>query len=151
MSANPFKDWTETIAAEHNQRVANRKAVAKTVVSAAELVAGKRVRQSHKQPSKVHRDWGDHLKTFVPKESLYEEAITLKLCNGVRYRADWMVIYGLTQPPTAYKITAYECKGAFMYDDARKSLLFAAKEYPWIRFMLVCRQNGQWKQQEILP
>jgi len=141
---NPFKDWDATKVTEHNQRVANRKAVSKTVASAADLVDGKRVRQSQKQPTKLHRDWGLVLKS-LHSEGVHEEAITLKLCNGVRYCPDWVI----TTCTESYCLTAYEVKG-FMRDDARKSLLFAAKEYPWIRFVLVWREKGEWRQQEIL-
>lgn len=144
MSESTFGRWNEATAAEHNRRVANRKAVAKTVVSAAAIVAGTRVRQSHKQPSKIHRDWGDYLRRLEWPVHIHEEAINLRLCNGVNYRPDWIAVH------RSGAVTAFECKGGFMYDDARKSLLFAAKTYPWIRFMLVWRQNGQWQQQQIL-
>jgi hypothetical protein len=142
----------------HNRRVAKGKSVAETVVSAAEIIAATpdtRVRQSHKKPSKIHRDWGEHLNTIHRaglffSAQIYEEAITLNLCNGVRYRPDWIVVGDFSKGPK-HLLTAYECKGGFMYDDARKSLLFAAKEYRWIRFVLVWREKGEWKQQEILP
>jgi hypothetical protein len=114
-----------------------------------------RIKQSHKVATKLHRDWGLYLKSLSrsKSESVYEESITLSLCNGVRYRPDWIVVKTAPQWDMtfsdAFEITAYECKG-FMRDDARKSLLFAAKEYPWIKFVLVWKEEGAWKQQEIL-
>jgi len=148
---NPFKDWTETRADEHNKRVAEskwgKKKAKEILGDFAKKVEAKhetRVRQSHKEPSKIHRDWGLVLKS-LHSDGVHEESITLKLCNGVRYCPDWII----TTCTESYCLTAYEVKG-FMRDDARKSLLFAAKEYPWIRFVLVWKQNGQWQQQEIL-
>jgi hypothetical protein len=148
---NPFKDWDESKAAEHNQRVANRKAVSRTTVSADELVAGKRVRQSHKQPNKLEAEWGKII--LSQYQSQYPRhprprynAKAYLIANGLRFTPDWTASYwdGRVE-------TAWEVKGPRAWDGALDKLKMAATAWPEVRWILVWKEMGQWQSQEILP
>lgn len=50
------------------------------------------------------------------------------------------------------QLTAWETKGAQFWDDAKVKLKVAARQYPFIRFVLVKREkDGQWIEQEVKP
>lgn len=140
---NPFANWTKEMAEQHNARVVGRKQLPQQPSQTSNPM----VRQSRKEPSKLHAEFGRILKAREPSAQVYEEAITLKLCNGVRYTPDWITISDLVWPSI---IKAYEVKG-YMRDDARKSLLFAAKTFPSIQFILAYKRSGLWVEQEIRP
>lgn len=62
------------------------------------------------------------------------QSVTLKLAWDVRYTPDFWAWCGT--------LHFFEVKG-FMRDDARKSLVFAAKTFPWAIFWLVKRDKSQ--------
>ena len=49
------------------------------------------------------------------------------------------------------QLTAFEVKGPHYWDDAKVKLKVAAREYPFIRFVLVKREGGRWIETEIKP
>ncbi|MBW3636432.1 MAG: hypothetical protein KY445_08200 [Armatimonadetes bacterium] len=49
------------------------------------------------------------------------------------------------------KLTAWEVKGPQFWDDAKVKLKVAAKEYPFIRFVLVMRDQTGWTETEVKP
>lgn len=107
------------------------------------------VRQSHKQPTKLHRDFGEYLRQTFPWASVREEDVTLKIANGVRYTPDWVVI-DMERAEPDERFVCYECKG-FMRDDAAVKIKLAPTIHPWAKFFLVTREDGKWKIQQVLP
>ena len=72
--------------------------------------------------------------------------VTLKLADDTRYTPDFMGIR-----PNG--ITAWEVKG-FMRDDALVKLKVAARQFPWIDFVLVKANKankGDWELTEVKP
>lgn len=78
--------------------------------------------------------------------TILEQAITLRLGNGVRYTPDFF----RPSPDAVF----YEVKG-FMRDDAAVKIKVAATLFPWWRFYLVTkrtkRQGGGWQIDRVLP
>lgn len=83
--------------------------------------------------NKTERAFLEYLKLRWDKIGI--QSITLRLAWGVRYTPDFWTKSNDT-------LHFWEVKG-FMRDDARKSLMFAAKEYPWAIFWLVKRDKSQ--------
>lgn len=100
------------------------------------------LRQNTKGPNKLEAAFAAVLRAENPGVQIREQAVTLVLCNGVRYTPDmFAVVDG--------KMKAWETKG-FMREDAGQKLKFAAKEWPEIEFTLVWRKAGVWHRQRIL-
>lgn len=73
--------------------------------------------------------------------------ITLKLADDTRYTPDF---FGLCEDGN---LIAYEVKG-FFRDDAKVKIKVAARMFPWIRFVLVRKEGGQFspfKLEEVKP
>lgn len=69
--------------------------------------------------------------------------ISLKLAADTRYTPDlWCLLDS--------QLSAREIKG-FMRDDARVKLMVAARQFPWISFILVTSKNGAWIHTEVKP
>lgn len=104
----------------------------------------KRLRQSQKQPNKLETAFAAYLEQTQPTlTGLRAGCVTLQLANGVRYTPDLVGWVG-------DDLTAWEVKG-FMRDDAAVKLKVAASLWPEISFVLVWKDQGCWRQQEILP
>lgn len=72
------------------------------------------------------------------------QSFTFKLADDCRYTPDFMTIDELGC------LTAWECKG-FMRDDARVKLRVAARQFPFIKFVLVTKAGGTFKREEVKP
>lgn len=70
--------------------------------------------------------------------------MTLKLADDVRYTPDFMTV------DEAGGLVAWECKG-WMRDDARVKLRVAARQFPFIKFVLVTKMGGTFKREEVKP
>jgi hypothetical protein len=110
--------------------------------------AGEVIRQSRREPNKTERRFEiEYLKPWLATGEIDEigehESITLRLANGLRYSPDY---------PTwkAGKLTFYEVKGAYVYEDAIKSLKIAANKYRHCRFFIYKYVKGVWVWQEVL-
>ena len=103
----------------------------------------KRIRQDTKPLlNKLETEWGNILKRTHP--NVRPQAIKFRLANGTTYCPDFV---DLTSRP----VTCWEVKGKHAWDDSLVKLKFAASTWPEITWMLVWRENGQWRQQEVLP
>lgn len=115
----------------------------------------KRVRQSDKPlMNKLEAEWFSILSAQFPNYPRPRaQAKRYKLANGSWYKADvtassWPVEMGTP------KETAWECKGGKKMKGNAKGMLtikVAAALWPEVRFILVWKENGNFKQQEILP
>lgn len=107
--------------------------------------AAKRVRQSGKKLNKTEAAWLVELRRRFPDDWIQDQAITLRLANGVRYTPDAVRVTCFNSG-----VWFYEVKG-FMRDDAAVKLKVAKSLYPWATWRLVWKDHGQWKEQTILP
>lgn len=109
----------------------------------------KRIRQSSKPlMNKLEQEYFECLK--VQWKILTCQAIRLKLGNGIWYKPDfvaWPV--GFESQDT--RMRAYEVKGKHAFRGGFENLKVAAGLYPQIRFTLAWKENGQWKEQSVLP
>ena len=72
------------------------------------------------------------------------QAVTLKVGDDCRYTPDFLLVINLGG------LIAYEVKG-FMRDDALVKLKTAARQFPWIDFVLVRRVKGEWIETPVNP
>lgn len=109
----------------------------------------KRIRQSSKPlMNKLETEYYSILKErFEPKHKVHCQAMSLMLGNGIKYKADF-VIFG---DMSFGKTTAYEVKGDFAFRGGFENLKVAAHQYPEIHFILVWKEGGEWRNQEVLP
>lgn len=168
MGGNYFKNWTNEMVEEFNRRKlkgrllsASNEAKILTETSkhyptllkpsdfkdAFPGAKKKRIRQSGKPLlNNLEASWLLNLRSLAPKATFYPQAITLRLCNGCRYTPDI-----ISADYVSEGMMAWELKGKKVWDDSIVKLKFAAKEFPFIKFVLVWKENGQWVTQEILP
>ena len=92
--------------------------------------------------NKMERAWLEQLRKKYPK--VIPHGVTLKLADDTRYTPDFYVLDENGQ------IYLHETKG-FMRDDARCKLMVAARQYSEMRFVLVTKEKGIWKQEEVKP
>jgi len=105
-----------------------------------------RLRQDTKGPNKTEAAFLAYLHDRYHPSTIYAQAITLTLANGVRYTPDFF--RGGMEP------TFWETKG-FMRDDASVKIKVAARVHPWATFYLVTKlpkkKGGGWKIDRVLP
>jgi hypothetical protein len=132
------------------EAIAQLEGVSRSAAISLERVDSKpRIRQSSQKLNKTEAAFGLWLREHRPGAIVVAQAITLKLANGVRYTPDFVTVeFGPDGPGRV--LTAYEVKG-FLRDDAVVKIKVAAKEYPWIRVIMVTKERaGTWSMQEIL-
>ena len=91
----------------------------------------------------TERRWLSELRALEVQE-LGIQSVTLKLGDDCRYTPDFTGI------DDNGHFTAWEVKG-FMRDDALVKIKTAARQYRWIKFVLVRRVKGRWEIKEIKP
>ena len=91
--------------------------------------------------NKTERAFLAYLKT-QDYRTIHVQEITLKLGWDTRYTPDFATI------DAENRVTLWEVKG-FMRDDARVKLFAAASKYRQWRFMLVRREAGQWRIEQV--
>lgn len=110
---------------------------------------GKRIRQSHKPlMNKLESVFYDYLRRQWPGARIYIQALRFKLGNGIWYCPDFV-----TQLPwpLLVKQVAYEVKGPHAFRGGFENLKVAAGLYPDTAWVLVWKEGGAWKVQEVLP
>lgn len=105
----------------------------------------KRIRQSSQKLTKLEQEYLSMMIANHGSDSVYSQSITLRICNGLRYTPDAVVLC------KGKDVQAYEVKGKHAWDDAIAKLKMAAHEYPAIRFVLVWKDNGRWQEQVVMP
>jgi len=109
----------------------------------------KRIRQSQKTMNKLEAEFYEKLKSIY--SNVYYEPMRMRLCNGVVFIPDFMVVQKIADGCTAVKF--FEVKGnQKIQDDASVKLKMAAQQYRLFWFWLVWKEkNGEWKEQAVLP
>lgn len=124
-------------------------------VSTPEPEPAKRIRQSSKPVmNKLEQEWFDILNAQYPNfPRPRAQAVRLKIGNGAWYKGDiaslyWPVPMGPAMP------TIWECKGPKEMKNVARGILAiksAAHQWPEIAFWLVWKENGEFRQQRVLP
>ncbi len=117
----------------------------KSVASkAAEPTPGKRLRQD-KPMNKLEREWFTVLQNQTrPIENLRAQAMRFRLSNGGWYKPDATGV-------VAGQLTAWETKGPHAFRGGFENIKMAATQFPEWRWLLVWKERGEWRQQEVLP
>lgn len=103
----------------------------------------KRIRQSTKPLlNKLEQEWFDYA-TAIYHERIMPQSLGFRLGNGVVYWPDF-VSHSFTH--------AWEIKGRQpIQDDSVVKIKVAARLYPQIKWSLVWKEGGHWKDQIVLP
>lgn len=104
----------------------------------------RRLRQDHKPlMNKLEREYYDR---FLRNETdLCIQAVRFKLANGLWYKPDFFCPH-LTSNPIGIEV-----KGPHAFRGGFENLKMAAHQYPWIKWVLVWKDQGQWQEQTVLP
>ena len=106
----------------------------------------KRIRQSAKPlMNKLEQEWFDYLKATFPLRQFYPQTTRFKLGNGIWYKPD------VTCPYFDGVFTCWEVKGPKAFRGGFENLKVAAAKYPEFKWILVWKDNGQWREQAVLP
>lgn len=112
---------------------------------AKEPAAGKRIRQESKALlNKLETEWLAQLRRMMPAVTVRSQAWRVKLGNGIWFKVDFCAVVG-------GQWTAWEVKGPHAFRGGMENLKVAACCYPEIRWLLVWKVKGEWKQQVVLP
>lgn len=106
-----------------------------------------------RKTSKTEAEWGRILQARMQRGEFAHvghEEITLLLGHRCRYTPDYMTVhhYPSIRDP---KITLWEVKGGFIREDAMVKLKVAASRYPFWRFMIAQKVDGEWTTTEVRP
>lgn len=105
----------------------------------------KRIRQSSKPVlNKLEQEWFEWLLRCYSTEIVFPQAIRFKLGNGIWYKPDFVTFGPLG-------VCAFEVKGPFSHRGGFENLKVAASKYTKITWTLVWKEQGQWKEQIVLP
>lgn len=117
-----------------------------------ELKPAKRIRQNSKSiMNKLEQEFYDRIRDLFPNyPAVRPQAKTYKLANGVRYTPDFTASMWPRCDGSSVE-TAWEVKGPQAWDDAIVKIKVAATSWPEVRWVLVWKEDGQWKEQLILP
>jgi hypothetical protein len=110
----------------------------------------KRIRQSTKPlMNKLENEFFVHLVPPFDHNGyrIVPQSVRFMLANGLWYKPDFLKIGDDTDAP----MVAYEVKGPHSFRGGFENLKMAAHQYPWIKWILVWKENGQWQEQTILP
>lgn len=116
----------------------------------AKLIPGKRIRQSRRPLlNKLETEWLSQLDRHIGPGQAKAQAKRYKLGNGIWFKPDFTatvkLVGGFTQE------TAWEVKGPHAFRGGFENLKVAAHEWPEVRWILVWKENGLWREQQVLP
>ena len=103
----------------------------------------KRIRQDSKPlMNKLETEYANRLLVLHPGINWHPQSVTLRLANGLRYTPDFFS-FALCK--------VVEVKGKWVDGDSFPKLKMAASVYSELSFVLAWKQDGVWKEQNILP
>lgn len=111
----------------------------------------KRIRQSTKPLlNKLEEEFAGVLKYRFPTGYVCAQCLRFKLGNGICYKPDfvaWPAGFDSQDP----RMRAFEVKGPHAFRGGFENLKVAASLYCAIKWTLVWKEDGQWKEQTVLP
>lgn len=109
----------------------------------------RRIRQDTKPLlNKLETEWLCELERRHGPGEVKSQARKYKLGNGCWYCPDFFVNAKFLGGRTIE--TCYEVKGKHAWDDAMVKLKVAAHQWPEVRWILAWKENGQWREQQVL-
>lgn len=112
----------------------------------------KRLRQDPKPlMNKLEQSWFNYLTAEGKTTSLRAQAKRFRIANGAWYKPD---ITGVLHAGNLAIECAWECKGPKQMKNMARAMLtikVAAAQWPEVRWTLVWKEHGEWKQQLVLP
>lgn len=107
----------------------------------------KRIRQSSKPLlNKLESEFLEKIRTDDPKSVIYQQAMRFRLGNGIWYKPDFLVFRNIP----GLRPWAVEVKGPKSWRGGFENLKVAAGLYKDFRWVLTWKENGEWKDQEVL-
>jgi hypothetical protein len=125
---------------------------AELLKSARDTIAkSRRIRQDSKPLlNKLEQEYYNILCTEHPRYPRPRpQAKRYKLGNGIWYKPDFTA--SVWPSGISESETAWEVKGPFAYRGGLEALKTAAHQWPEVAFYLVWKENGEWKEQRVLP
>jgi hypothetical protein len=108
-------------------------------------IQSKRIRQDSKPlMNKLESEFKRYHESLTG-HVLIPQALRFKLGNGIWFKPDFV------QFCPNMGITAFEVKGPHAFRGGFENLKVAASLWPQVRWVLVWKESGSWKHQEILP
>lgn len=107
----------------------------------------KRIRQGEKKPSKTEQEWQRMVEATHQYVHIKAQSLRVRLANGAWYKPD---VTGIREDTGI--VHCWEVKGGSKMKGVSKGMLAlktAATTYPEFAWILVWKEKGQWKQQEI--
>lgn len=111
------------------------------------MAANRRIRQSSKPLlNDLESEFMTRIQDEYPDYIFHAQAIRFKLGNGIWYKPDFVGFFDRFPA-----IRSWEVKGPFAHRGGFENLKVAAHQYPEIKWTLVWKQDGTWKEQTVLP
>lgn len=113
---------------------------------------GVRIRQSKEEPlNKLEAEWYEIIRRQFPNyPPPRPQCRRYKLGNGIWYKPDFVASsWPQTSGPAIE--TAWEVKGPKAFRGGFENLKVAAHSFPEVRWLLVWKEKGEWRQQIVLP
>lgn len=109
----------------------------------------KRIRQSSKPLlNKLEQEWYDTLRGKFPDVTIWKQALKWRIGNGIVYTPDFVAFLYHDHHDG---LTCWEVKGPHAFRGGFENLKVAASLYPEVRWVLVWKEAGVWREQEVLP
>jgi hypothetical protein len=151
--SNPFANWTPQMVDEFNARKKGKRTFGAQLVAATETM--RRIPINVKTLTKTKRPLLNRTESLWKAElerrghnAIYAQSITLRLGDDCRYLPDLVTITPALDG--AFSMTCYETKAPHAFRKAGiVKIKAAAKQYPFIRFVLVMRDKSNWTEKEI--
>ncbi len=107
---------------------------------------GIRIRQDSKPlMNKLEKEWFSRISGTERFNSVRAQSKRFKLGNGIWFKPDATAIDTMTGTETAWEV-----KGPHAFRGGFENLKVAAGIYPEIEWVLVWKENGNWKVQRVL-
>lgn len=112
--------------------------------------AYKRLRQSAKPLlNKLEAEWlGELRKKLLSGTTIWVQALRFRLGNGIWYKPDFAAEVRNDWHDSLF---AWEVKGPHVFRGGLENLKVAASLYPEVRWVLAWKEDGLWREQEVLP
>lgn len=127
--------------------------MAKTI-AVKKVKAAKRIRQDSKPlMNELESEYWRILCEKYGDPCVKPQALRFKLGNGIWFKPDFAVFVNWidhANETSCVRMVCYEVKGAHAFRGGFENLKVAAGLWPQIQFILVWKESGQWKEQEIL-
>jgi hypothetical protein len=99
--------------------------------------------------NKLESEWLVVLERRYGPDQVKPQAKKYKLANGCWYCPDFSVNAKLLG--SIVLETCYEVKGKYAWEDAMVKLKVAAHQWPDVKWVLAWKEDGEWKEQWVLP